>query len=100
VTTHFFRIQLVLTKRDIFNALFFFSNDVMPFLSEQFLAISSHFLTYFIFVFVIRDLNLFVEKKTSLGLFDLTEHLNLRIFINSKNDKVAVQTLESFKIYI
>lgn len=101
-TTLNVKIQLILNKKDVFFSLLFFSNDVLPFLDLGYLS-SNYFkqnLNIHVFTFLIKDMNIFVEKKTNIGLFNLKDALHFQIKFLSSEKMIANMLLQNFKIYL
>lgn len=101
-TTFNVKIQMILNKSDVFNALLFMSNDVFAFLDLSYISakMSRKADNTFIISYILKDMNLFVEKKTNVGLFNLRDPLNMKLFIFSSSDLSPKILLQSFKIYI
>jgi hypothetical protein len=51
-----------------------------------------------IFYFIIKDVNIFSEIKTNLGLFNLKDALSLRLFINGGDATSGIILLKNLKI--
>lgn len=64
----------------MYNKFFFLLNDILPVLEKTYVLSGVFSKTLQVFYIVIRDLNIFSEKKTNLGLFYLKQNLNLHIF--------------------
>lgn len=96
-----FNISLILNKpKDIYTLLFFFFNNIFKKIDQSF--INKGFLTkkLNIFYFIIKDMNIFSELKTNLGLFNLKKHLNINIFFLGLDYKASRVLLKNIKILI
>jgi hypothetical protein len=69
-----------MNKHYIYKFLLYILNDFIPMTDKNYLSsgIFSDKLT--IFYLILKDLNVFSEKKTNLGLFVLKNNLNLKLF--------------------
>lgn len=96
-TYHSFTIQSFFFKRYSFFPILFLVNDV--------LALTSRFNYHFFFkdpgVFLLQffDMNLFLEKKTNVGLFNLSGVLHYKFFFSLRNFKFYNLFLDSLKFY-
>jgi len=96
-TYHSFTIQSFFFKRQCFFPIFFLINDV--------LAVTSKFNYHFFFknsnVFMVQffDMNLFLEKKTNIGLFNLSSFLNYKLFFSLRNFRFYKLFLDCWKFY-
>ncbi len=90
-TTYDFKIQIILRHNDIFSLLSFFVYDVLPILDVDYYSVSLLKSSLISYHFLIKDMNIFSEKKTNLGLFNLKDNLNFDLFFNSfNNDSVKI----------
>jgi hypothetical protein len=82
VLYHSFVVQAVFVKNDMYFCLFFLLNDVIPFLSKKNILISksARAITY-----SILDMNIFMDKKTNLGLFTLKDCINFKFILAKFN---------------
>jgi len=99
-TTFDIKIQALATKSNIYKVLLFFSNDVLSLLDTSYLSFSitqknKHF---FVANYVLKDMNLFTEKKTNVGLFNLQDVLVMKINIIAISITSIKCLLQSFKI--
>jgi hypothetical protein len=83
-----FYIQFNFIKKYIYYPLFFFANDIFYMINKSYIKINKNinFIEYSII-----DMNFFIEKKNSVGFFNLKVPINFKFFIknftylNSKN---------------
>jgi len=101
-TTFSVKVQLILSKSDIFGSLLFFSNDVFSFMDLSYVSakFSKKKNNLYLFSYTIKDMNIFVEKKTNVGLFNLKDPLDLRVFVFSADNLSPNLLLQSFKIFL
>lgn len=81
-----FNIQIILHRKDIFPVLYFLSNDVLPFMANRGFIMNINFVDkFFLLLYKIDKFNIFLLKKTNLGLLNLHDPLCFKFYINSKN---------------
>lgn len=98
-TTYDFKIQIILKQNDVFPLLSFFVYDILPILDVDYYSINlikSKLISYH---FLIKDMNIFSEKKTNLGLFNLKDNLNFDLFFNSLNKDSVKLFFCNIKLY-
>lgn len=98
-TTYDFSIQLVLNKRDLYRNFFFILNDIIYCMDTNYFSYSFYKENFYVYFMSIKDMNIFSEKKTNLGLFNLKDFLNIKVFIAARDIKSAKLLLDVFKIY-
>jgi hypothetical protein len=77
-----FVISYNLVKKGIYYALFFFINDIYILISKNVINIKKE-LNFW--EFSISDMNFFVEKKNSIGFFNLKDHVNFKFIFNNES---------------
>lgn len=80
-------------KKDIYYVLFFFINDIYFFISKNVINIKKED-NYW--EYTICDMNFFIEKKNSIGFFNLKDYVNFKFFFNKNN---WLNYLNYFSIY-
>lgn len=100
LTTYSFRIQLILKKIDLFLFLSIFMNEIVPTLSKGLLSSFLFSSNLKIYSLIIKDMSIFNEKKTNIGLFHLKHNLNIKIFFTGIDIKSAKFLLNSLKIFL
>lgn len=95
VLYHSFNIQLIIVKQDIYFFINFLFNDILPYCQQRYNVLRfKNYITY-----VILDMNIFLEKKTHIGFFNLKNSLNMQFFCNgNKLEKLKLLILLKFKI--
>jgi hypothetical protein len=83
VLYHSFLVQLSLKGKHLYFSIFFVTNEVFPFLGKTLLAVKN---LKFYAQFSVLDMNIFVEKKTNVGFFNLKEPLNFRFYYSGINN--------------
>lgn len=78
-TYYNFDIVSIFTNIDMYPAIYFFVNDVQPFVNLK-LARNYYFRSNSFFSLLFWDLNVFTEKKTNIGLYDLCDPLQFKIY--------------------
>lgn len=78
------------------------SNDVLAFLDLSYISakMSQKIDNFFVVNYVLKDMNIFVEKKTNVGLFNLRDPLNMRVFVFCSSKLTPKVLLQSFKIFV
>jgi hypothetical protein len=95
VLYHNFYIQLIFAKKDLYIFINFLFNDILPFCNKRYIIINFKNSINF----KILDMNIFLEKKTHVGFFNLKEPLNMRFLsYGSKIEKRNLYYLLKFKI--
>jgi hypothetical protein len=78
VLYHNFEILLKLKKKDMYYCFSFLLYDILPFCKKQYYILNlqkKNYIKYKIF-----DMNIFLEKKTHIGFFNLKDGLNLKFY--------------------
>lgn len=78
--------------------MFVLINDLLPKVDKSYLTSGLFSKEAKIYYLVIRDMNVFSEKKTNLGLFFLENNLNFHIFCKSLDLPGASCLLRSLKL--
>jgi hypothetical protein len=95
VLYHSFYIQLIIAKKDLYIFINFLFNDILPFCNKRYIIFNSKN----DISFKILDMNIFLEKKTHVGFFNLKESLNMKFFCyGSEIEKNKLYNLLKFKI--
>ena len=79
VSYYSFIILYNFKKKDIYYVLFFFINDIYLLISKNAIKIKKK---YNFWEFIISDMNFFIEKKNSIGFFNLKDYVNFQFFFN------------------
>ena len=80
--TYSFNVGIIFQNKNLYEHLFFLINDLLPYIDRSYLKYGVYSKEFKIFYLVIKDLNVFCEKKTNLGLFFLESSLNFQFFCN------------------
>lgn len=93
-TFHSYNVELFLKKNDLYFFLFYLSNDIFFLLDKDSIFINRNFFfnNYNNLFLSIKDLSIFSEIKTNIGLFDLKSPLNIK-FIFSGFDSISNKIL-------
>lgn len=73
-------ISFCISGKSVFRELFFFFNDIFFRVDRPYLNYGIFSNELGIFYIVLKDLNVFSEQKTNLGLFYLNNNLTLHLF--------------------
>lgn len=77
-----FNIQLILNNnKDIYLLLYYFLNNILINIEKSYIKKGFYSKQLNIFYFILKDVNIFSEIKTNLGLFNLKIPLNFTIYI-------------------
>lgn len=79
VSYYNFSILYNFKKKDIYYVLFFFINDVYFLISKNMIKVKKE---VDFWEFTINDMNFFVEKKNSIGFFNLKDSVNFKFIFN------------------
>jgi hypothetical protein len=99
VTYFYFSIFSFFFNGFSFFGLCFFINDLLGKSSSNFSSHSIISLGLNFFVFRFFDMNLFLEKKTNMGLFNLNHGMNLKLAFSCNDFFSCFFFLDFFKIY-
>ncbi len=80
VTTYNINIQSVLRRKDIYINLYFFINDIFKYIKKEYSFYHNISNNRGSSLFIIKDMSIFPNKKTNIGLFHLVDFLYLKIF--------------------
>lgn len=98
ITYYSFDIRISLGRRQAFFPLAFYVNDVHRFLSLR--GAASYFTSPLCYLIRIQDSNLFTERKTNLGLYNLRHPLNYRFFLSNGTLLSSTLLLDSLKLVL
>ena len=96
ITYHSFDICVNLRKQRSFFAISFYVNDLHRFLSLR--GSHSYFLNPLCYSLILWDTNVFSDRKTNLGLYNLKHPLNYRFFLSNGNLISSKLLLDSLKL--
>lgn len=96
VTTYSIRVKIILLNRDIYSFLSFFLNDIV--FSSELEHLFNFSKRFRIYSLCLPTLVFFSEKKTNVGLLDLTVSLNLKFFFNGFDNGNFILFLKNLKI--
>lgn len=82
VLYHSFNIQLIISKKDLLIFINFLFNDILPFCHKRYSIIKSN--NYDHITYKINDMNIFLEKKTHVGFFNLNDSLYIQFYCSGK----------------
>ena len=97
-TYYSFDICISLRKQALFFPIAFYVNDLHRFLSLK--GYHSYFINSFCYALIIKDTNLFTERKTNLGLYNLKHVLNYRFYITNGDFISSKLFLDTLKLLI
>jgi hypothetical protein len=97
-----FNVNLVVNnKKNISFILFLFFNNIGKNLDPSFIKKDFFSKELNIFYFIIKDMNIFSELKTNLGLFKLNKPLNIHIYflgVDYLSTKIYLNNYKQVKI--
>lgn len=77
-----FKIYIFFNKREVYPVLFYFINDFLYFINKIHYKLGVYSKKLNIFYIVLKDLTIFSERKTNMGLFYLEDNLNLHLYFS------------------
>lgn len=94
-----FTVQTCFNVREVYFPIFFFVNDLLMFTSKSNFKVLHQFtLNKNIFIIPFFDMNLFLEKKTNLGLYNLKNYINFKFFIKGGDFLTSTFLMDSLKL--
>jgi hypothetical protein len=95
---HSFSIQAFFEGKRLFSSIYFLTNDIFPFVTKS--NLRKHYINGFNYLFLVLlfDLNIFPEKKTNSGLFDLRDSLGFKFFVRCSDIEASSILLTLLKI--
>ena len=93
-----FDIKVLFTKKEVFFPIAVFLNEFQNILLPEYVGYFSYSPLSSTFVIRLFDLTLFMEKKTNLGLFNLSHCLNFKFFIVGGSFFNHISLLKAFKL--
>jgi len=91
-----FFIQYNFYGKKIYYILYFFLNDVYSMLNKTYILLN--FNENF-FEFTVNDMNFFVEKRSSLGFFNLKHNINFKFISTTMLNINNVESLNLFYLF-
>jgi len=85
-------------NKDIYSLLFFFFNNILLKIDKTLYKNGYYSKNLNIYYYIIKDMNLFSEIKTNLGLFNLKSNLNINIFLLGIDNNETILLLNCLKI--
>jgi len=89
----------VVKNKYIYNIIRFILNDIIPVTDKGYLASGIFSDKLNIFYIIFKDLSVFSEKKTNLGLFSLKSNLNFRLYCTGLDISSTKLCLRNMKMY-
>lgn len=85
-------------KKDIYTHLFFILNDFLPEIDKTKYLIQKSLHSFNMFHLIIKELNMYGEIKSNMGLFFLKSFLNVKFFCTGFDLSCVTILLNSLKI--
>lgn len=85
-------------KKDIYFILFYYLNDFLSLIDKIYFKFGIFSKKLNILYIVLKDLTIFSEKKTNMGLFNLENSLNLHLYFSGGNINSSKLLLKNFKL--
>jgi len=89
--------MIIYNIQDISFLLYFFFNNIGKNLDFAFIKKGFFSKNLNIFYFIIKDMNIFSELKTNLGLFNLKKPLNIHLYFLGVDNTSSLIFLNNFK---
>lgn len=94
-----FSIQAILRKYDMYLALNFFFNDVLPFMGRRGFSIYVTYVNSICnVVYKVDKFNIFLSKKANLGLLNLVDPFSFKIYMKGLNFLLCRRLMYFFKM--
>lgn len=90
-----FSIEYILKNKQKYFSIYFFLNDIYYIINKLYI---SHNKSINYWEYVIKDMNFFLEKKNSLGFFNLKYPLYFQVWIKN-NDKFKLNNSNLFSFF-
>lgn len=97
ITFFSYKVFSFFFSHDIFYALSFFINDVLINSYNEFYSFKTFSWKGFFFYFRFSDMNIFLEKKTNQGFYNLKDFLRFKLFFTGNSLLASSLLLLSFK---
>jgi hypothetical protein len=88
-------VSLALNKKQVFYRLYYLCNDLFPVLERTNIIVKTHIKVCHV---IIKDVNIFAEKKTNLGLFAIKQYFNIKLFFIGIDSSLVNILLKNLKI--
>jgi hypothetical protein len=92
-----FHIQYNFVNKSIYFPMFFFLNDIYYMLNRSFIELKEESNYY---DFKVNDMNFFIEKKNSIGFFNLKHSIHFRFYFKNLLNLKLFNLLTIFKLKI
>jgi hypothetical protein len=93
--------MVIFKKSNIYFFLYFFFNNIGKNLDKSFIQKGFFSKNLNIFYYIIKDMNIFSELKTNLGLFNLKKPLNIHLYfsgVDFNSSNIFLNNLKQNKI--
>jgi hypothetical protein len=91
-------VYIIINNKEIYNILFYYLNDYLSILDKVYFKSGVYSLKLNILYIVLKDLTIFSEKKTNMGLYNLEDSLNLHMYFSGGDIKISKIFLKNLKI--
>ena len=93
-----FKVFIIINKKEVYSILNFYFNDFLSILDKVYFKYGVYSMKLNILYIVLKDLTIFSEKKTNMGLFNLEDSLNLHIYFSGGDINSSKLILRNMKI--
>ena len=93
-----FYVQLIIkSNRDIYYSLYILFNNILINIEKNMLKLGVLNRNLNLFFIIVKDLNIYSELKTNLGLFNIKRPLNIKLFFSGCDYKASKILLNNLK---
>lgn len=93
-----FNVYITVVKKDVYLYLFYYVNDFLSMIDKIYFKYGIFSMKLNILYIVLKDLTIFSEKKTNMGLFNLEDSLNLHLYFSGGDVNSSKLILNNSKI--
>jgi hypothetical protein len=93
-----FKVFIFINKNEVYPILLYFFNDFLNLIEKNFFNFGILNKNFNIFYLVLKDLTIFNEKKTNLGLFNLEDFFNIYLYFSGCDINNSLIILKNLKL--
>ena len=93
-----FKVSISINKKEVYSILFYYINDFLNSIDKIYFKYGIYSKKSNILYIVLKDLTVFIEKKTNMGLFNLEDSLNLHLYFSGGDITSSKIILKNLKI--
>jgi hypothetical protein len=93
-----FKVYIIIIKKEVYSYLFYYLNDFLSMIDKIYFKYGIFSNKLNILYIVLKDLTIFSEKKTNMGLFNLENSLNLHLYFSGGDINSSKLIMKNCKI--